>query len=596
MSSTLLSFVRRLRRAALVGLRSRAEVVGLRHRPFLEELEHRLTPSVSLLTYHNDYSSSGENLSETALTPANVNSTSFGKLFSTPVDGQVYAQPLYVPGVAITVGPIVGAHNVTYVATEHDSVYAIDADSGQVLWRDNFINPAAGVTTVTSDDVDSNDVSPEMGITSTPVIDPTTNTLYVVANTEEVIGGNRHYIYRLHALDLGSGDEKFGGPAVIADTIWNGGNNFTYVSGPSVDGTGDGSVNGVLTFNVLRQLQRPALTLCNDTIFIGFGAHGTSTPYHGWLLGYNAQTLQPNAVFCTTPNGFNGGIWQGGGRIDVDAQGYLYIETGNGDFDTTLDANGFPVNGDYGDSFLKLAIDPTTSPTNQDVNGWGLKVVDYFTPSNQQTLYTEDLDLGSGGPLLLPDSVGSAAHPHLMVGGGKIGTIYLIDTDNMGKYNPTADQIVQELPGTSTAFSKARRITTTGSITCRASAVQQLHSRSPTDSFRLRLQANPRTPSGSPVRRRAFRRTEIPMPLSGTSTMAAVNFGLTMPSAMPPSCTPAHSAEQPRSTRRCRQVHGSHRCQRKSLCRHNEFLGGVRPVLAGDVSARGAVQFERHGD
>jgi fibronectin type 3 domain-containing protein len=416
------------------------------YRPLLEDLEGRLLPA-NVLSYHNDAFNTGQNLSETALTPANVNAASFGKLFGTFVDGQVYAQPLYMSGVTIASGPNAGVHNVVYVATEHDSVFAIDADGGQVLWKDSFINPASGVTTVPSTDTSSSDLSPEIGITSTPIIDPSTNTLYLTAKTKEVIAGANHYIYRLHALDVSTGAEKFGAPLVIADTIWNGGSSYVYVSGPTVNGTGDGNINGVVPFNALRQLQRPGLTLSNGNLYLAFASHGDNGPYHGWILGYTAQTLQPTAVFNTTPNGEEGGIWQGGGQIAVDSQGNFYVETGNGSFDTTLNAGGFPTQGDYGDSFLRIALDPASSPTNQNINGWGLKVVDYFTPFNQAGLNSGDVDLGSQGPLLLPDSVGSAAHPHLLVGAGKEGRIYLVDRDNMGKFDPNTDHVVQELVG-----------------------------------------------------------------------------------------------------------------------------------------------------
>jgi fibronectin type 3 domain-containing protein len=417
------------------------------YRPLLEQLERRLVPSasplVNLLTYHNDNFSTGQNLSEVALTPANVNSSSFGKLFTTPVDGQVYAQPLYVAGVNITTGSNPGTHNVVFVATQHDSVYAIDADNGQILWKDSFINPAAGITTVPQGDVISADISPEIGITATPVIDPATNTIYVEAKTKEVRGSDRHYVQKLHAIDITSGAEKFGGPATIADTIWNGGTNYTYVSGPFVFGSGDGNVNGKITFNALRQLVRPGLTLTNGNIIIASASHGDNGPYHGWVLSYSAQNLQLNGVFNATPNLGLGGVWQAGGRVAVDDQGYMYVETGNGPYDATLNSNGFPSGGDYPDSFIKIGVDPTTSPTHQNINGWGLKVVDYFTPFNQNALNLGDTDLASGGILILPDSVGSAAHPHLLIGAGKEGRLYLIDRDNMGKYDPNTDHVVE---------------------------------------------------------------------------------------------------------------------------------------------------------
>jgi hypothetical protein len=409
----------------------------------LEQLEPRTLPSVSILTYHDDAASTGQNLSETVLGPSNVNATSFGKLGSLSVDGQVYAQPLYVAG--LTLNTITkSTANVVYVATENDSVYAFVAAGNHRLWKDSFINPAAGVTTVPSTDVNSTDLTPQIGITSTPVIDPTTNTLYVVAKTKEIVGSNHHYVQRLHALDLVTGAEKFGGPVVIADTISNDLVNYTYVSGPTVAGTGDGNVGGVITYNALRQNQRSALVLLDGVVYFAASSHGDNPPYHGWILGYNAQTLQVATVFNDTPNGSDGGIWEGGGKLASDSQGHFYLETGNGTFDTTFNSNGFPSLGDYGDTFLKLAPDGSTM-NNPNINGWGLGVVDYFTPFNQASLSKFDLDLGSGGPVVLPDSVGSTSHPHLLVGAGKQGRIYLVDRDNMGKFNPNKDQIVQEL-------------------------------------------------------------------------------------------------------------------------------------------------------
>jgi fibronectin type 3 domain-containing protein len=427
---------RRLRRPA------RRQPIRNSHRPLLEALESRLAPSASVLTYHNDNVSSGANLNETLLTPGNVNSTDFGKLFKTPLDGQVYAQPLYVAGVNITSGPSRGIHNVTYVATEHDSLYAIDADNGQVLWQDSFINPGAGVTTVPNGDVASTDLTPEIGITGTPVIDSSTNTLYLDAKTKEVHGGNHHYVHKLHAIDITSGAEKLGGPVTIADTIFNGGG-YSYVSGPFVFGSGDGSTGGKVNFNALRQAQRPGLTLANGNVYIAYASHGDIGPYHGWVLSFNAQTLQLNGVFNSTPNGGLGGIWGGGARVAVDPQGNLYFMTGNGTFDAGLNGSGMPGAGDYGDSFVKLAVDPTTNPNNQNANGWGLKVVDYFTPFDQARLAAGDIDQGSGGIMILPDSAGSAAHPHLLIGAGKEGRVYLIDRDNMGHYSGSTDHAVQ---------------------------------------------------------------------------------------------------------------------------------------------------------
>jgi hypothetical protein len=413
-------------------------------RPCLEQLEARRVPAAGLFTYHNDTFSSGQNLGETVLTPADVNSATFGKRFATPVDGQVYAQPLVVPGVTISTGANAGVHDVIFAATEHDSFYAVDAADGTVLWQDNFLDPANGITAVPSDDLGSADLTPEVGITGTPVIDPNTHTLYVVAKTKETNTGGIHYVQRLHALDLGSGAEKLGGPVVVADTAFDG-TNYTYVSGPTVNGNGDGSINGLVSFNALRQLQRAALTLVNGTVYVPFGSHGDNGPYHGWVLGFDAQSLALTAAFNDTPNGGGAGIWMAGGKITVDTQGNLYFETGNGTFDGTLDTNGFPAQADYGDSVVKLGVDAASNSTNQNPNGWGLKVVDYFTPSNQAYLDTNDLDMGSSGVLLLPDAAGSAEHPHLLVASGKQGTLYLLDRDNLGRFDPNTDHAVQEV-------------------------------------------------------------------------------------------------------------------------------------------------------
>jgi hypothetical protein len=417
----------------------------------LEELEARLAPAVNVLGYHNDNASTGQNLGETALTPGNVNPTSFGKLFTSGVDGQVYAQPLVLTGVGITGGPQAGTtHDVVFVATEHDSLYAFDDNNGTLLWHDTLLPSRYGgtVTSVPSGDVNSGDLSPEIGITSTPVIDPSTNTIYVEEKTKEVENNNSHYLHWLHAINVGNGAERFVGPTLIADSIGD-----TYVSGPFVKGTStDTPANtppgGNVAFDALRQMNRVGLTLVNGNVYIAYASHGDNGPYHGWVLGFSAATLKPTAVFNTTPNASNGGIWQGGARLAADSPGNLYVETGNGIFDTTLDARGFPSMGDYGDSFLKLAVDPSSTQANQhgNLNGWGLKVVDYFTPMNQDSLNAGDTDLGSGGPFLLPDSAGSSAHLHLLVGSGKEGRIYLIDRDNMGKFDPNADRIVQELP------------------------------------------------------------------------------------------------------------------------------------------------------
>ena len=400
--------------------------------------------SVDVLDYRYDPSSSGVNSQETTLTPANVNAGDFGKLSSTPVDGQVYAQPLYVAGVNIN-----GAtHNVVYVATEHDSVYAIDANNGQVLWHDSFLGP--GITTVPSADTGSPALQPELGITATPVIDPNTNSIYVLANTKETRADGSHYVYKLHALNLATGGENLGGPLTIGDTICNDptnpadGGDYTYVSGPSVNGSGAGSVNGKITFNALRELGRIALTESDGNIFMAFASHPDIPPAHGWVLAVNARTLSLWGAVNVTPNGEFGDIWEAGDSIPVDQNGDLYVSTGNGTFDGGLNSAGFPAEGDYGDSIIKLAYDPNSSPYHQNINGYGLKVVDFFTPADQQTLADNDLDFGSGGIVLLPTSAGNNSTPHLLVEGTKDGTVYLANTNNLSRYNPSGDQVVQE--------------------------------------------------------------------------------------------------------------------------------------------------------
>jgi hypothetical protein len=394
-------------------------------RPALELLETRLAPSVDVLTQHNDTFRTGLNSHETSLTLQNVNPTTFGKVASVPVDGQVFAQPLVLTGVTV---PGQGVHDLVFVATEHDSVYAFDATSGALIWQDSFLGSSGVVMPIPNSDVNGN-IGPEIGITSTPVIDPSTGTLYVVAVTKELtpVGGPT-YFQRLHALDVATGAEKFGGPTIIAETEFDG-TNYTYVSGPSVPGNGDGSVNGMVTFNAMRQMQRPGLLLLNSVVYIAWASYGDHGPYHGWVLGYSASTLQlvSGAVFNVDPNGSDAGVWMSGAGLAADASGNIYFSTGNGTYDVNQGGN------DYGDSIVKLSTQS------------GLSVADYFTPSDQATLNSSDLDLGSGGVMLLPDQPG--LHPHLLIQSYKQGTIFVVDRDNMGRFSSANDNVVQELPG-----------------------------------------------------------------------------------------------------------------------------------------------------
>jgi hypothetical protein len=415
-------------------------------RPRVEFLETRLAPAnVDVLRGHADIPSvpnypagqflSGDNAQETDLTLTNVNATNFGKLFSQPVDGQIYAQPLYKSNVMI--GGV--AHNVAFVVTEHDGVYAFDipaspdAPVSAPLWLRSFIDPANGITSVPSADTSSN-IFPEYGITGTPVIDG--NTMYFVTQTKEVQGGVAHYIDRLHAIDITTGQDRATNPVVtIGDSLANDTTNVTQVM---VAGVGDGSQGGIVQFNAHRELQRPALTLLGGIIYVGWAGYNDQRPYHGWITGYQESDLTLQKVFSPSPNVGGGGIWESGGGLGTDGT-FLYLAVGN-NFGSTQHPGFNPAEGDYAESVLKL--DPRGS-------GLAITVADYFTPFNWQMLDSQDLDLGSGGTMLLPDSVGSSAHPHLVVETGKTGRLYLLDRDGLGGNSPDQatenTHVVQEL-------------------------------------------------------------------------------------------------------------------------------------------------------
>jgi hypothetical protein len=370
---------------------------------------------VRVTTYHNNPARQGSNILESTLRPENVNVRQFGKVFSHAVDGYVYVQPLYLPEVRV---PGKGAHNVVFVATEHDSVYAFDADdadgdNSQPLWQTSFINPAAGIKPAPTQDVNEygcSDIVPEIGITGTPVIDPVAGILYVVAKTEE----NGQMVQRLHALDVRTGAERLGGPVVIS---------------ADVPGTGAASSGGVVRFDPLREHQRAGLLLQDGKVYIAWASHCDGWPYHGWVMAYDARTLHQVAAWNATPNGVGGGIWQSGAAPAGDGKDSFFA-TGNGVFDAMQGGLNF------GNSVVRLGLR----------NGHTFFVRDYFTPYDQEALNASDIEPGSGGVVLLPKLSGLGGK-QLMVVTGKSGTIYLLDAAHMGKFNATGDtDIVQSIP------------------------------------------------------------------------------------------------------------------------------------------------------
>jgi len=362
-----------------------------------------VTSYAGTLVYHNDNGRTGQNLTETVLTSGNVNVNQFGKLFTYPVDGQIYAEPLYVQGVAVAG---LGVHNVVYAATQNDSVYAFDADGTTTtpLWQVSLI-PAGGQVLLDSDIGGCSNISPQIGITGTPVIDPVTNTMFVVARSKVVNGANTTYYQYLHALDITTGQERAGSPVNIQASF-----------------TGD---NGPVAFNTEMQNQRAGLFLDNGVVYIAWGSHCDILPYNGWLMGYNESTLQQTAVFLSAPNGQQDGIWQSGAAPAVDEYGYIYAMIGNG----TTDVN---VGGiDYGEALIKF-------------NASNLSVADYFLPSNFANLNDSDLDLGSGGPLLIPDQPNPPTQ--MLVAAGKQGMVYLVNRDDLGQYSAGGNNVLQVLP------------------------------------------------------------------------------------------------------------------------------------------------------
>ncbi len=368
--------------------------------------------SQDVLTFHNNNARTGLNNAETVLTPANVNSATFGKLFTLSTDGLVDAQPLYLSALRIS-GVI---HNVLIVATEHGSVYAFDADTGASLWQVTTLK--SGETT--SDDRGCGQVSPEIGITSTPVIfRPKTGNpvIYVVAMSKDASGD---YHQRLHALDATTGGELHKGPIDIV---------------AKYPGTGDNSSGGYVIFDPAQYKERAGLLLIAHTGYLAWASHCDFRPYTGWIMGYNMTTLAQTTVLNVTPNGNAGAIWGAGAGMASDGAGNIILLVANGDFDSTLNTYGFPSDGDYGNAFLKL------SASN------GLAVSDYFEMDNESSENGGDVDLGSGGTLLVSRKDSAGKVWNLAIGAGKDSNLYVVDRANMGKFNSGNNAIYQELPG-----------------------------------------------------------------------------------------------------------------------------------------------------
>jgi hypothetical protein len=366
-----------------------------------------ITDLTGVFTYHNNLSRDGTNTHEFALTPSNVTTSSFGKLFSCNADGAIYAQPLWVPNVIIGGG----THNLVVAATMRDSVYVFDADGNPCVtyWNKNLI--PAGETYGNWNDLGSADIYPDIGILGTPVIDPASSTIYVVTKTKD---GGGTYHQRIHALSLINGSEKFSGPADITSSI-------------TVPGTGVGSSGGIVPFDAKTENQRCGLALVNGVVYVTWASHGDNGPYHGWMIGYNAANLkQAPVLFNDTPNGSEGGIWMSGGAPSADSANNLYVISGNGSFDKTTPRT------NYGMAFMKLS---TTGAIN---------VADFFSPMNEDTLSGADLDFGAGGAAVLIDAT-TGPFPHLVVGGGKDHQLFVLNRDGMGGYSASANNAVQAL-------------------------------------------------------------------------------------------------------------------------------------------------------
>jgi hypothetical protein len=375
-----------------------------------------VVPGSDAPTYHYNNMRTGLNSNEQILTKSLVNYKTFGLMGNFMVDGLVDAQPLYLANVTI---PNVGPKNVLYVVTEHDSVFAFDADSAsgpttKYLWKVSTL--LSGETS--SDNRDCDAINPEIGITSTPVIDRARGAIYLIADTKDAAG---NYYMRLHALDLTTGQELFGGPTTIS---------------ASYPGTGAGSSNGTVPFVTKHYVERAALLEVNGAIYTTWASHCDLAAYTSWVIAYSADTLQQTGVLNLVPNGSDGGIWMSGAGPAADANGNIFITVGNGTFDTDLDANGFPSQSDCGNCFVKISSTPP------------LTILDYFSAANTVSQSASDHDFGSGGPMLLPDVQDANGNTrHLAVSGAKGVNLYVADRDNLGKFNAESDSIYQELTG-----------------------------------------------------------------------------------------------------------------------------------------------------
>jgi outer membrane protein assembly factor BamB len=361
---------------------------------------------VDVTTWHNDVQRTGQNLQETMLTPASVTASNFGKVHFLAADGKVDAMPLYLS--SVTLGG--QARNVVFVATEHGSVYAFDADQGTQLWKVSIL----GSGETPSDDHGCYQISPEIGVTSTPVIDRKAGengTIYIVSMSKDAGG---HYHQRLHAMDVTTGGELLRGPTEISASYPTSG--------------------GMAVFDPGQYAERAALLLLNGIIYTAWTSHCDYSPYQGWIIGYDASTLKRSSVLNLTPNGSEGSIWMSGAGMAADASGNIYFLDANGTFDTTLDSNGFPSNNDFGNAFLKVSTSGI------------LAVTDYFATFDTAQQSQEDSDLGSGGALVLPDQTDSSGQKRqLVVGAGKDGNVYVLDRNNMGKFDTSKNNIYQQL-------------------------------------------------------------------------------------------------------------------------------------------------------